>query len=142
MNYKTLSVSILILFCFISINSLFSQQITDKNIDGRYIIINDIEDFFTHDENTVTCHSFILYNIKEDESSKPAHVAVNDIQNVIIFSIKSNSEKFENQRSCKLVMQKKDYHTTFRTALIGMNIKYILYQEKLITVDEFYLLKK
>lgn len=142
MNYKILRISLVIAICLITNVSVFSQVATDNDIKGRYLIIEDTQTFFTQQENTMVCESFVLYNILEDESSKPVHVGVTETTNVIKFSIKSNSEKYENQRSCRLVMKVDNYKETFRKVLIKMEVKNILYMGELITVDEFYLLTK
>lgn len=142
MNYKILRISFVIAICLITNVSVFSQVATDNTIKGKYLIIEDTQTFFSHHENTMVCESFVLYNILEDESSKPAHVGVTELPNVIKFSIKSNSEKYENQRSCRLVMKTDNYKETFRRVLIKMDVKNILYKGELITVDEFYLLTK
>ncbi len=142
MNYKILRISIVLAICLITNVSVFSQVATDNTIKGRYLIIEDTQTFFSNQENTMVCESFVLFNILEDESSKPAHVGVTELSDVIKFSIKSNSEKYENQRFCRLVMKAENYKNTFRKVLIKMDVKNILYQGELITVDEFYLLTK
>jgi hypothetical protein len=132
---KTL-VAILML-CGISF-SLCSQQIKEINKD-RFIEINDINSFFVLDElkNLVVCR-FELVNILESESSKPVFVAVNELSGVVDFSIKSGSERFENQRSCVLKLKSQNYISTFRIVLDRMDVKYILSNGNIISVNDFF----
>jgi len=137
MKIKTLKTLVLI-FALCSANSLlFAQQKTDNSIDGRYIIINDLSSFFETSDNQTTCY-LTIYNIQESESSKPLHIEVNNLHNVVKFSIKSTSEEYENQRNSKLIMNSLDYQNTFRNSLLKMNIKYIILDGEMLLVNDFY----
>ncbi len=139
---KNIQILILILFSLSTINfNAKAQQITDNTINGRYIIIDDFSSFFKEKENNKICY-MTIYNILDNESSKPLHIAANELKNVIKFSIKSHSEIYENQRNSKLVINSKNYIETFRTVLIKLDIKYILFNNELLNVDEFYSLVK
>ncbi len=106
----------------------------------RYILIEDISTFFVADEsdsNIILC-SFDLYNILENESSKPVFVGVNELSEVVKFSIKANSEKFENRRSCVLKMNPQNYLSTFRLVLDRMKVEKVLYKGEFLPVNEFF----
>jgi hypothetical protein len=127
----------ILLFCINSLN-LIAQQ--DKIVDtNRFIEINDINSFFALDESkgVVVC-SFELFNILEAESSKPVFVAVNELSDVVDFSIKSGSERFENQRSCVLKLSPANYISTFILVLDRMDVKFILNNGNKISVNEFF----
>ena len=125
------------LLCISSIN-LAAQENQVISTD-RFIEINDINSFFTLDESkdVVVCN-FELFNILETESSKPVFVAVNDLSGVADFSIKSGSERFENQRSCVLKIRSENYLSTFRLVLDRMEVKFILCNGNKISVDDFF----
>ncbi|PLX06752.1 MAG: hypothetical protein C0596_13675 [Marinilabiliales bacterium] len=122
-------------------NITSSAQETLNSINDRYIVIDNIETFFEFSDNSVVCYP-VIHNIYVDESSKPLHLGVNELPNVIKFSIKSNAEAFENQRQSKLVMNTANYLDTFRSALIKINVMYVQYDNEFLTVDQFYLLSK
>lgn len=128
---------LILLFCIYSL-SLSAQQSKEIFTD-RYIEINDIDSFFNIDESAdlVVC-SFELVNIFEEESSKPVFAAVNDINGVVDFSIKSRSERYVNQRSCFLKMRSQNYLSTFRIVLDRMEVNFITYKGNLISVNDFY----
>ena len=115
---------------------LFSQVNSQSGSD-RYLIFNDLENVFIKSDDIVTIESFQLYNIQEIESSKPIHIAVNEISGVIKFSIESSSTVYENQRRCKLVMSKPDYINTLRLVLYNMGVKYIIHNGNSMEVEEF-----
>lgn len=134
---KTIIKGVSLLFAIlISFNIAYAQE---KDITERYIIIDNIDTFFEfgHDEvsNMV---SFELFNIYENESSKPVFVGVNELKNIIKFTIKSSSENFENQRTCFLKIRENCYIDTFRQVLIKMNVKYIKSENKFIEIDKFF----
>ncbi|MDD2385681.1 MAG: hypothetical protein PHP52_02745 [Bacteroidales bacterium] len=135
---KHVKFGILLSIVLSSVINASSQTVSDNNIDGRYIIVDDFSKLFTEDENQMSNQSLIIYNIYEDESSKPLHIAVNEINNVIDFSIKSNSENFENQRKCSIILKKEAYKETFRTALLSMKVKYVFLMGEKLTINEFY----
>jgi len=127
------------LLAFIIVCSFNTYAQNDITKTERYIEISNLESFFTTSSdypNEIVC-SFELHNIFEHESSKPAFVAVNELSNVTKFSIKSRSEKYENQRSCYLRMQKQNYFSTFGLVLKNIEIKYILFEGNFIETDEF-----
>lgn len=127
----------LLMICICSL-SLNAQQLNENNSD-RFVEINDINSFFVIDESKdiVICN-FELSNILEGESSKPVFVAVNELSGVVDFSIKSGSERFENQRSCVLKMKSQNYISTFRIVLDRMDVKFIRSNGNLISVNEFF----
>jgi len=130
---NTVLLSVL-LFVF---NNIFAQD-NYKAYQGRYIVVDDISTFFVHDtENNLIVCNFELYNIYENESSKPVFVDVNDLSDVVKFGIKSNSEKYENRRSCYLKMIVPNYLSTFRLVMDRMNVKKIQYQGEFISVNDF-----
>jgi len=112
---------------------------TGSNVyQGRYIEVEEITTFFELDrENNFIYCQFDLFNIYENESSKPIFVDVNDISNVIKFNIKSNSSQYENRRSCYLKMSTQNYGSTFRLVMDRMNVEKILYKGEFITINEF-----
>jgi hypothetical protein len=65
-------------------------------------------------------------------------VAVNELSGVVDFSIKSGSERFENQRSCVLKLKSQNYVSTFRIVLDRMDVKYILSNGNMISVNDFF----
>lgn len=116
-----------------------NAQTALENYSGRFIVIDDITTFFSTDgtDNSIVGCVFDLYNIYENESSKPAFVEVNDLSNVIQFGIKSHSDKYENRRSCTLQMNQADYLYTFRLVLYRMKVEKVFYNEELIDVNDF-----
>lgn len=127
----------ILMICISSLN-LSAQQNKDFTKD-RFIEINDINSFFVLDEakDIVACN-FELVNILEAESSKPVFVAVNELTGVVDFSIKSGSERFENQRACVLKLKSQNYVSTFRIVLDRMDVKYILFNGNMISVNDFF----
>lgn len=127
----------ILLFC-ISTVSLTAQQNYNLTTD-RYVEINDVNSFFVHDKSkdVIICN-FELMNILEAESSKPVFTAVNELSGVTDFSIKSGSDRFVNQRSCVLKMKQENYISTFRIALDRMNVKFILSNGNMISVNDFF----
>lgn len=116
----------------------FAQAEPLNNIDGRYLIIEDISTFFKDAGEYLVTDNFQLYNIGENESSKPVHVGVNELTNVVKFSIESGSSTHEKQRRCKLTIKKTNYLSTFRLVLYKMEVKYIIYKGNLLSVDDFF----
>jgi hypothetical protein len=137
---KTLiSLSLLVITSILFSGNLCAQDNAISKAE-RYIVIDDISAFFVPDKldsNIIDCN-FELYNIYEDESSKPVFVDVSELRGVVKFSIKSNSERFENQRSCSLKMTAQNYASTFRLVLSKMKVKNIMFQGNLITVESFF----
>lgn len=113
------------------------SQVNTETATGRYLVFQDISTLFNYSEDYVSIDSFQLYNIKESESSKPIHIAVNDLTGVKKFSIESSSSVYENQRRCKLVMNNIDYINTFRLVLYNMEIDHIVYNEETMNVEDF-----
>lgn len=130
-------VATLIIFATIT-NFTFGQNISSKENKDRFIVIDNLSDYFkTRDDGSIYIE-FTIHNIFENESSKPLHEAVNEIPNVIKFSIRANSENFENQRMCFLNIMPQSYKDTYITALKAMNIKYVKHKDELISIDDFY----
>lgn len=138
MKIKTLALlSFFFLVNFYSLQS-FSQSLAKADINGRYVIIDDLTMFFIEKDGNLVAENFQLYNILEDESSKPIFVGVSELPNVVKFSIKSGSIVYENQRACKLVIKKDSYINTFNKVLQTMDVKYIISKGEVKTVDEFF----
>lgn len=129
-----------ILSLLLAISSvLFAQNNKTKLIKERYIEINNISTLFVFsNDNYSDLISFELYNINENESSKPVFIAVNEIPNVKKFNIKTDSDQFENQRTCYLSINKVNYMFTFKQALKAMNVKYIKDNNLFIEIDEYF----
>jgi hypothetical protein len=128
------------LMAVICVYSTLRAQTSAVDFSGRYIVVEDVTSFFFADEvdnSVINCH-FDLYNIYENESSKPVFVDVNELSNVILFGIKSNSDKYENRRACTLQMTKVNYKSTFRLVLNRMKVEKVLYQGVLIDVIDFF----
>ncbi len=129
--FKLLFIAMIVI---LSLNQTFSQKITE-----RYVIITDHEKFLSYDESGNNYYaSFELINIYENESSKPVHVAVNELQNVISFSIKSKSFEKENQRTCFLRIKPQNYAYTLYLVFKNMNVKYIFDGEKFIEIEKYF----
>jgi hypothetical protein len=118
----------------------FNCYTQESAIKERYIKIENIESSFilNDDNNTVSLKSFELYNIYENESSKPIFVAVNEINNVVKFNIKSESEQFENVRTCYLTIQSLNHLNTFYVVLQKMEVKYIFTNNQFIKLDDYF----
>lgn len=130
---------LLSIFLFVTFSTLsFAQDIAIDKINDRYIIIDNLANYFETKEDGSIYVEFTLYNIYETESSKPIHLAVNDLPNVVKFTIKSNSENYENQRGCFLNINSQSYKDTFYSALKAIQIKYVKLNDELITLDQFY----
>jgi len=134
---KRIKISVIITVALLIFSSVNAQENTDI-YQGRYIVVDDITTFFMLDEkeSIVVCN-FDLYNIFEQESSKPVFVEVNELSNVVKFGIKSTSEQYENRRSCYLKMCVLNYSSTFRLVMDRMNVKKVLYQGEFISVNDF-----
>lgn len=129
-----------IAIAFLCIAGSLNAQESSVFPNERYISIEDISTFFAADEsdsNNILC-SFDLYNILENESSKPVFVEVNELNGVVKFSIKANSEKFENRRSCVLKMKSQNYLSTFRLVLDRMKVEKVLYKGEFLPVNDFF----
>jgi hypothetical protein len=115
-----------------------SLPVNDFN-NERYVTINNLETLFdeTDNKNQLELRSLLLKNINDTESSKPIFIAVNEIQGVIKFGIKSNSEGFKNQRYCYLILEKENYKEIFVRVLEKMNVKYIEHQGNILELNEF-----
>lgn len=122
----------LLVFCYTN------AQENPEIFHERYIVVDDISTFFVfNEENSIVSCNFELFNIFEQESSKPIFVDVNELTNVVKFGIKSTSGQFENQRSCYLKMNILNYNSTFKLVLDRMEVKKILFQGEFIPVHDF-----
>lgn len=129
--FKLLFIAMIVI---LSLNQTFSQKVTE-----RYVVIPDHEKFLSYDESGNNYYaSFELINIYETESSKPVHIAVNELQNVISFSIKSKSFEKENQRTCFLRIKPENHAYTLYLVLKKMNVKYIFDSEKFIEIEKYF----
>lgn len=126
------------LACLVSIvfaGSVFGQQ----NInESRYVKFADDENIFQTKDNQIEVRDMVLCNIWENESSKPVHIGVNELNNVNKFGIKSHSGQYANQRSCYVIMNNSNYIDTFKKVLHKMQAEYVMYHEEYMSVDEFY----
>ena len=129
MKIKHISLLVMLLLVQTTFSFTFAQAEPSNNINGRYLIIDDISTFFRDAGEYMVTDNFQLYNILENESSKPVYVGVTELINVVKFSIESGSSTHENQRRCKLTINKTDYLNTFRLVLSGMEVKYIIHKE-------------
>ncbi|MEA1873803.1 MAG: hypothetical protein U9N51_05165 [Bacteroidota bacterium] len=120
-----------------SATCVFSQDNNNMSKD-RFIIIDDISSFFVEKENCIEVDSLFIHNFDENESSKPIHVAVNKIKDVIKFGIASGSETHYEQRRCYIRMKKSNYQENFYKALLFMDIKYVMLNEQKMTPSEFF----
>ncbi|MDD2636792.1 MAG: hypothetical protein PHW82_14970 [Bacteroidales bacterium] len=129
-----------VIFCILLIcNNIFGQNSTTDQIKDRYININNIDDFFLFKDTEVSeLVKFELFNIYENESSKPLFVNVNELSDVIKFTIKSHSTKHENQRTCYLKLKKTNYLITFKQVLKRMQVKYIKTNNDFIELDKYF----
>jgi hypothetical protein len=114
----------------------FSQ---DQKPESRFIKFNDEQNIFVGKNGQIEVRDIQLCNIAEDESSKPMHIAVNELSNVIKFNIKSHSEQFTGERSFYVILNSTDYLETFRMVLYTMQVEYVWYNKHYISIDEFYL---
>lgn len=121
-------------------SNAFSKELNLPEKD-RFLIINNYEQFFEGNNGKIVIDSFILHNIFPNESSKPIFESVNELSNVVSFNIKSRSEQ-DNSREAYLTINKNNYQNTFRLVLNRMGVSYIVYDNSILTVDEFYILKK
>lgn len=134
-NFKTILL-VLLSVVFLSLhNNIFSQKITD-----RYVEIKDPDSFLIYDEqtNTYYTNAFELINIMENESSKPVQVSVDEIPNVVNFSIKSKSFEKENQRTCYLRIKSENYKYTLYQVLNKMGVKYIFDGTNFINIKDYF----
>jgi hypothetical protein len=131
---------IFLAFALMFLNSnVFSQS---EEIKGRYIKFTNEEEIFIEKDGNIEIRDIILCNIMEGESSKPVHIAVNELSNVVKFGIKSKSGDFANQRQCFLIMNSQNYISTFRMVLHRMEVEYVFINGEYITTDKFYILNK
>ncbi len=127
----------LILTIVASATYVFSQDNNDP-IGDHYIVVDDLSTFFAEKENCIEVNPFYIRNFNEKESSKPVHLAVNEIKNVIKFGIASSSEQHYQQRRCYIRMEKSNYQECFYKALSAMNISYVLLNEQKLTLPDFF----
>lgn len=138
---KTLSIFVLSMTLLSFSYELNSQEMEieiPKN--DRYIVIENYDSFFNH-EDGLTKVQFELINIFDNESSKPIFVDVSELNNVVKISIKSTSAEIANQRSCFLTLKSQNYLYTFILALDKMDVKYVYYENELLTTQDFFTLK-
>lgn len=134
-----MQINAIILSLILMCNNVFAQDAIANSIKDRYITINNIDEFFsfTNDESSELV-SFELFNIYEHESSKPLFINVNELPNVVKFSIKSSSTQFENQRTCYLRIKKTNYLITFQQVLQKMEVAYIKTNDNFIELEKYF----
>ena len=123
---------------FVCTNALSQSE----EIKGRYIKFTNEEESFVEKDGNIEIRDIILCNIFEEESSKPIHVAVNELSKVVKFGIKSKSGDIANQRTCYLIIEPENYNSTFRMVLHRMEVEYVYINGEYITTDKFYTLNK
>lgn len=114
-----------------------NAQQYDYDITGKYIVAKAPGDFFKRTGDTVEVEKFYLCNIAEKESSKPFHVNINALENVIRFGIASSSEEFSEQRRCYVIMKASNYEETFYKVLKKLDVAKVVYMEEPITIAEY-----
>lgn len=119
---------------FMSVSFCFAQE---RKIEGRYIEIEDFDIFFIENEMNIETPEFYIKNFEEKLSSKPVHVGVNELKNVIKFGIASGSEKFYGQRRCFIYMGKSNYQETFYNALKIMGVETVIVNGDVISIEDF-----
>lgn len=135
-NYSILLTSLVLI---IFNTSVFSQS---QQIKERYVKFTNEDEIFVEKDGNIEVRNMFLCNILESESSKPAHIAVNELSNVVKFGIRSKSENIANERSCYVIMNPENYISTFRQVLYKMEVKYVLIGEEFISTDKFYTINK
>lgn len=114
----------------------------DNIVSDKYLVIDDINSFFENSDGLMIADCFQLYNIYEDESSKPIFIAVTDLSEVIKFSIESSSSTHENQRRCRLVISSNNWESAFYRSVVAMGVKFILVNRIFVSVEEFFKILK
>lgn len=113
-----------------------------QNIEGRYIEIDNLSDFFIKNETDIEITKFYIKNFDENDSSKPIHIGVNKLNNVIKFGIASSSEKNYQQRRCFIQMEKYNFQETFYNVLNAMGIITVIVDGEIMSTTEFMILIK
>lgn len=119
---------------FLSVSFCFAQE---QKIDGRYIEIDNFDDFFDVNETDIEITEFYIKNFDEKVSSKPIHIGVNELNNVIKFGIASGSEKFYGQRRCFIHIQKSNYQETFYNVLKIMGVETVIVDGDVMSREDF-----
>ncbi len=137
---KKQTIALVLLSVFFAI-PVFSQNKVE-DLTSRYVVIDNIGTFFNVKENCVESQVFYVKNFDEELSSKPYHIAINEFDNVIKFSIASSSEQFYRQRRCFLRLEKREHFKTFYKVLKAMEVTHVVVGEELMSLDVFYQLIK
>jgi hypothetical protein len=122
------------LLMFFSVSFCFAQE---QKIEGRYIEIDDYNNFFVENEANIETPEFYIKNFDEKLSSKPIQVGVNELNNVVKFGIASGSEKFYGQRRCFIIMEKSNYKETFYNALKVMGVESVIINGDVMSIGDF-----
>jgi hypothetical protein len=118
--------------------AIMSVSAQENSITEKYIEIQNIDTFFTEKENLIEISEFHIKNFDENESSKPYHIGVNELPNVIKFGIAGHSESNHRQRRCYIRMEKSNYQETFYKTLKTLNIRYVLYANQAYEIEDFH----
>jgi len=125
--------------CFIltfSLQSAFAQENTLPK--GRYVVVENHETYFSEVNGNIEIRDFLLYNVNDDESSKPVFIDVNELSNVVKFSISSSSENIAGTRRCTVIMNKPDYRNTFYKVLRKMQVESVVLEGVTVSIENFY----
>ncbi|HQP05004.1 MAG TPA: hypothetical protein PLP11_10415 [Bacteroidales bacterium] len=128
-------------FCIIltlMVQHAFSQENTLP--EGRYIVITNSATWFNEVNGYIEVRDFLLYNVDDDESSKPLFTEINEMSNIVKFSIGSSSEKIERTRRCTVIMNSDDYRNTFYKVLRKMQVKTVFVDGTAMSVEDFFML--
>ena len=116
--------------------NVYSQE---KQItEGRYISIENPSAWFKEVNGNIEVRDFLLYHINDDESSKPIFMEVNDLSNVVKFSISSSSEAIARTRRCTVIMNKDDYANTFYKVLRKMQVETVFIGGNATSVEDYF----
>lgn len=128
--------SLFVLILFIITPVTITAQ--ESSVTDRYIVIDDINSFFEESDGLMIADWFQLYNMRDDESSKPVYIAVKDLSGVVKFSLESSSSTNNNQRRCRLVLISSDWESVFYKSLLAMGVRYISADGNFVNVEEFF----
>lgn len=134
---KHYQVLICILITMVISQGLTAQQLVSGETK-RYIVIENSDEYFKEANGQIEIRDFLVYNIPDGESSKPYHIEINELTNVIKFGISSKAETVSNTRRCTLIMNSINYIDTYRKVLSKLGVEVIFLSGERLHVDEFY----
>lgn len=133
---KKIALSIMLL-TIVSVACVVAQE-KDYDVDGRFILVENPEQLFEEKEDCLEIAEFYIQNFKEEDSSKPVHLSVNQLEGVVQFGIASGSERFYMQRRCYIHLAKENYKHTFYEAILEMGVEAIIVNDEVMTPSSFY----